>query len=89
MQALVGALEDNASSATDSLPFAPDTVATDGAAVEAGGRWTGLSLVKVEDVSVADNSPAAQLIAQQVSLVDMAYEHAKRQLEALQQLQQS
>lgn len=69
----------------DGLPWAADMVAAD-CAVEQGGRWTGLTLVKVEDESFLDNSPATQLIGQQISLVDMAYDHAKRQLEMLQQL---
>lgn len=74
------------SSSGDHLPWASDSVAADAAAVEAGGRWTDLSLVKVADESFVDNSPATQLIAQQVSLVTMAYDHARRQLQALQQL---
>lgn len=69
MQARMAELD--TASGGDGLPWAPDTAPADGG-VEAGGRWSGLTLIKVEDGSLVDNSPTTQLIAQQVSLVDIA-----------------
>ncbi len=80
-------------SAGDVLPWTADTADSvpqeEGAAQQgADTRWSDLTLVKVEDASLLE-SPATQLIAQQVSLVDMAYAHARRQLMTLQELQAS
>lgn len=91
VQTMVAQL-DSDSGTPEALPWAADSVpglTTDQQAVGGGDtdtRWSGLTLVKVEDASLLE-SPATQLIAQQMSLVDMAYEHAKGQLTALQEMQ--